>query len=497
MRRLLLAVSLLLLLCVPALGQTQRLVIAQGQDIVWLNPMKTTAQVNLNAATQVVEGLMMLDNDMKTIKPLLATSWERLDDTTFQVKLREGVTFTNGEPFNAEVAKFSLELGSKEAAMSSMLSAIDHVDIVDDYTINIITAEPYPLMEISLARSSYMFPPAYFQEVGEDAFNEAPIGTGPYMFKERVSGQRVVMSANPNYWGGEPAIKEIEFRPIQEDGARMAALQTGEVQLATNMPLAFIPRLEEAPGISPVTVEGARIYLVILDNRPDVGSPLEDKRVRQALNYAIDKEALIDALFEGQAKLVDGQQANANFFGYNPNLDPYPYDPQKARELLAEAGYPDGLTLTFKYPFGRIAGDKEVSEAIAGMLEEVGVHTEQIVLESGEFLNQLVTLQLTPMALAAYATAPDAHYQYSINLTGERYSYYHNAEYDELVTRAAKTTDPAERQALYEQAAEIAYDDPPFIFLFTPDDLYGVSDELQGWQPRPDQAIDLRGASLE
>jgi peptide/nickel transport system substrate-binding protein len=497
MRRTLLSLILLLGFSLPTFAQNQRLVIAQGQDIVWLNPMKTTAQVNLNAATQIVEGLMMLDVDQQTIKPLLATSWERLDDLTFQVKLREGVTFTNGEPFNAEVAKFSLELGSREAAMSNMLSAIERVDVVDDYTINIVTSNPYPLMEISLARSSYMLPPAYFQEVGEDAFNEAPIGTGPYMLTERVSGQRVVMRANPDYWGGAPAIPEIEFRPIQEDGARIAALQTGEVHLATNMPLAFIPRLEQAAGVSPVTVEGARIYLVILDNRPDVGSPLEDKRVRQALNYAVDKEALIDALFEGRARLVDGQQANANFVGYNPNLEPYPYDPERARELLAEAGYPDGLELTFKYPFGRIAGDKEVSEAIAGMLEEVGVRTEQIVLESGEFLNQLVTLQLTPMALAAYATAPDAHYQYSINLTGERYSYYHNPEYDELVKRAATTTDPAERQALYEQAAEIAHDDPPFIFLFTPDDLYGVSDRLQGWQPRPDQGIDLRGVTFQ
>ena len=481
----------------PALAQSQTLVVAQGQDIVWLNPMKTTAQVNLNAATQIVEGLMMLDVDQQTIKPLLATSWERLDDLTFQVKLREGVTFTNGEPFDAEAAKFSLELGSAEAAMSNMLSAIERVDVVDDHTINIVTNTPYPLMEISLARSSYMVPPAYFQEVGEEAFNEAPIGTGPFMLEERVSGQRVLLRANPDYWGGTPEIEEVEFRPIQEDGARLAALQTGEIHIATNLPLSNIPRLEETPDVSPVTVEGVRIYLVILDNRPDVGSPLEDKRVRQALNYAIDKEALIDVLFEGRARLVDGQQANANFFGYNADLEPYPYDPERARELLAEAGYPDGIDLTFKYPFGRIANDKEVSEAIAGMLEEVGVRTEQTVLESGEFLNQLVTLQLTPMALAAYATAPDAHYQYSINLAGERYSYYNNPEYDALVTEAATTTDPEARQALYERAAEIAHDDPPFIYLFTPDDLYGVSDRVQGWQPRPDQGIDLRGVSLQ
>lgn len=472
----------------------QGLVIAQGQDIVWLNPMKTTAQVNLNAATQIVEGLLALDHDLQTILPRLATSWERIDDVTMEFELRQGVTFTNGEPFDAAAAKFSLELGAAEPAMSGMLSSIATVEVLDTHRIRVITSRPDPLLELSFARSSYMVPPAYFQEVGEDEFNAAPVGTGPFQLTERVPGERVVLEPNAGYWGEVPDIASITFRPIPEDGSRLAALQTGEVHLATNFPLSMIDRIDSTNGVSAVTVEGARIYLVILDNRP--GSALEDKRVRQALNYAVDKEALLDVLFAGRGVVVDGQQANANFFGYNPDLDPYPYDPERARKLLAEAGYPDGLELTFKYPFGRIALDKETSEAIAAMLADVGVRTNQVVLESGEFLNQLVTLQLGPMALAAYATAPDAHYQYSINLTGARYSYYVNPEYDALVNAAAAETDRAAREAMYHQAAAIAHDDPPFIFLFTPDDLYGVSERLEGWQPRPDQAIVLNGTSF-
>lgn len=479
-----------------ALGSAhaQSLVIAQGQDIVWLNPMKTTAQVNLNAGQQIIEGLLALDNDLQTILPKLATSWERIDDLTMEFELRQGVSFSNGEPFDAEAAKFSLELGAVEPAMSGMLGSIERVDVLDTHRIRVITSRPDPLLELSFARSSYMLPPAYFQEVGDDAFNAAPIGTGPFMLAERVPGERVVLEPNPGYWGEVPDIPSITFRPIPEDGSRMAALQTGEVHLATNFPLSMLDRIDATAGVSAVTVEGARIYLVILDNRP--GSQLEDKRIRQALNYAVDKEALLDVLFEGRGTIIDGQQANANFFGYNPDLEPYPFDPERARELLAEAGYPDGLELTFKYPFGRIALDKETSEAIAAMLADVGVRTNQVVLESGEFLNQLVTLQLGPMAFAGYATAPDAHYQYSINLTGERYSYYTNPEYDALVMAAAAETDRATREAMYHEAAAIARDDPPFIFLFTPDDLYGVSDRLQGWVPRPDQAIVLHGTSF-
>jgi peptide/nickel transport system substrate-binding protein len=476
-------------------ASAERLVIAQGQDIVWLNPMKTTAQVNLNAATQIVETLMVFDYDIVGVVPRLATEWERVDDLTLRVHLRDDVYFTNGEHFDAEAAKFSLETAMQEAAMSGSLTALDRIEVVGPYTIDVITSEPYPLLEISLARAGYMVPPAYFAEVGDDGFNEAPIGSGPFILSERSPGERVVLVRNDDYWGGPSALSEVEFRPIQEDGARLAALQTGEVHLATNLPHALYNRTANAANVEAVTVEGARTMLLILDGRPD--SPIADKRIRQAINYAIDRELLLEVLFAGRGSILRGQQVTESYFGFNPELDAYPYDPERARELLAEAGHPDGLTLDFKYSFGRYAGDKETSEAIAAMLADVGIQTNQIVLEGGEFLNQLVTLQLTPMAFVGYATAPDASFQYNINLSGERYAYYSNPEYDALVRAAEATMDPAERLDLYRQISELAYDDPPYAFLFAPDDLYGVSSRVSGWQPRPDQAILLSGVTLE
>lgn len=490
--RSLFTVTLVMLWVVNA--NAQRLVIAQGQDIVWLNPMKTTAQVNLNAASHIIETLMLYDYDAGGVVPHLATSWERIDDRTMRVELRRGVVFSNGEPFDATAAKFSLELGMAEPAMSGSLSALDRVEIVNDYTIDVITKYPYPLLEISLARASHMVPPAYFRAVGEEEFNRNPIGTGPFVLGERIPGERVVLRRNDSYWGGASALPEVEFRPIQEDGARLAALQTGEVHIATNMPHSMYDRLVASPGVDAVTVEGARVMLLILDARE--GSPLADKRLRQAINYAIDKELLLEALFGGRGVILQGQQATPSYFGFNPDLSPYPYDPERARQLLAEAGHPNGLTLDFKYSFGRYANDKETSEAIAGMLEDVGIRTNQIVLEGGEFLSQLVSLQLTPMAFVGYATAPDVSYQYNINLCGERYAYYCNPRYDELVRAAEATLDPQERLELYRQVSELAYDDPPFAYLFAPDDLYGVSQRVEGWQPRPDQAVMLFGVSL-
>ena len=486
--------TLLAVTLVTSVAQAQRLVIAQGQDIVWLNPMKTTAQVNLNAASQIVETLMLYDYEVGGVVPHLATSWERIDDLTTRVELRRDVTFTNGEPFDAEAAKFSLELGMTEPAMSGSLGALDRIEVVDNYTIDVVTRSPYPLLEISLARASHMVPPAYFQEVGEDGFNRAPIGTGPFVLAERSPGERVVLARNENYWGGAPELAEVEFRPIQEDGARLAALQTGEIHIATNMPHGMYNRIASTSGVEAVTVEGARVMLLILDARE--GQPLEDARLRQAINYAIDKELLLEVLFGGRGVVLQGQQATASYFGFNPELSAYPYDPERARELLAEAGHPDGLTLDFKYSFGRYAGDKETSEAIAGMLEEVGIRTNQIVLEGGEFLSQLVSLQLTPMAFVGYATAPDVAYQYNINLCGERYAYYCNPRYDELVRAAEATLDPNERLDLYRQVSELAYNDPPYAYLFAPDDLYAVSGRVEGWKPRPDQAIMLHGVTL-
>lgn len=473
----------------------QRLVIAQGQDIVWLNPMKTTAQVNLNASTQIVETLMDYSYETGAVVPLLATSWERIDDLTMRVHLRKDVTFTNAEPFNAEAAAFSLTLAASEPAMSGSLSLVERVDVVDAYTIDVVTSRPDPLLDISLSRASYMVPPAYFQDVGAEQFNVAPVGTGPYVLKERTPGERVVLSSNPNYWGGTPQIAEVEFRPIQEDGARLAALQAGEVQIATNMPHGLYDRLAASNGVSATTVQGARTMYLILDARE--GSVLQDVRLRQAINFAIDKEALLDVLFAGRGTILQGQMVTPAYNGYNDALSAYPYDPDRARELLTAAGYPNGLTLDFKYPFGRYAGDRETSEAVAGMLEEVGIKTNQIVLEGGEFLNQLTTLQLTPMAFVGYATAPDAIYQYNINISGERYAYYSNPEYDALVSAASTEMDPAKRLDLLKQIGQLAYDDPPYAYLFAPDDLYGVSDRVHGWNPRPDQAIDLAGVTLD
>ena len=489
-----LLISLILLGASAASAQT--LVIAQGQDLTLLNPIKTTAQVELNAGRQVVESLLMMDHDNMTILGQLATDWRRINEYTVEFDLREGVFFTNGEPFDAAAAKFSLELQATEPAMSGMMDSIETVEIVDDYTIRVHTVSPDPLLEISFAGSSYILPPAYYQEVGEDAFNAHPIGTGPFTFVKRVSGQYVEFERNEDYWGEYPQIERIHFRGIQEDGARLAALQAGEVHIATNIPLSMYNRVDNAAGVDAVTVQGARMYLLILDSRFDT-TPVANKLVRQAMNYAVDKQLLLDVLFEGQGSVVQGQQATPDFFGFNPDVHAYPYDPEKARELLAEAGYPDGFTEVFSYPFGRLAGDKEVAEAIAAMFEDVGIHIEHNVLESGEWLNQLVTQQLSPISLAGYATPPDAHYQYNINTAGQRYTYYANEAYDELVFAAATETDVEKREQLYFQAAEIAYDDPPFVYLVAPADLYGVSHRVHNLVVRPDQWLYLHNVSFE
>lgn len=477
-------------------ASAQTLVVAQGQDLTLLNPIKTTAQVELNAGRQMVESLLMMDNDNMTILGQLATDWRRIDEYTVEFDLREGVFFTNGEPFNAEAAKFSLELQAEEPAMSGMMDTIETVEIIDDYTIRVHTKTPDPLLEISFAGSSYILPPAYYQEVGEDAFNAHPIGTGPFVFVKRVSGQYVELERNEDYWGEYPNIERIHFRGIQEDGARLAALQTGEVHIATNIPLSMYQRVANSSGVTAETVQGARMYLLILDSRTD-DTPIHNKLVRQAMNYAVDKEALLDVLFEGQGSVIQGQQATPDFFGFNPDIEAYPYDPEKARELLAEAGYPDGFTEVFSYPFGRLAGDKEVAEAVAAMFEDVGITIVHEVLESGEWLNQLVTQQLSPISLAGYATPPDAHYQYHINVEGQRYTYYANTEYDELVLAAMTETDREAREQLYFQAAEIAYDDPPFVYLVAPADLYGVSDRVEGLVVRPDQWLYLHDVTFK
>jgi peptide/nickel transport system substrate-binding protein len=481
-----------------ALAQTRAdtFIVAQGLDPRSLSPLSSTAQQEKNVSNQIVERLIIYSHDGSDFIPVLATDWEMVAPDTLQVRLREGVSFTNGEPFNAEAAAYGVNLMIQAPAYLGFTGMLDRAEVVDEYTINVIAKQPAPerLMVTALALGSFMYPPEYTDQVGYlDGFATAPIGTGPFMLREWVRDDRVVLDANPDYWGGPPGVETLIFRPIPEGSARVAALEAGDIDFSIDIPLDAWNRVSNNPNLVAINAPGGRAYRLTFTTLWD--HPLAERAVREALSHAIDREAIVEFMFDGLGSLLEGQPAEPAMFGYNPELRSPPYDPERARQLLAEAGYPDGFSLTFKYSSGRYPQDREVGEFVASQLEAIGLDVNQVVLESGEFLTQLSNLELRDMFYSGGLSPTDAHFPFTSFTCDFRYAYWCDEEYDDLMARAQFETDPEERLALYQRAIEILHDDYAVLPLYTMDDLYAHQPGITGFMPMRDQYLDFRNIS--
>src|SRR5262245_815686 len=303
------------------------------------------------------------------IVPKLAESWRTLDPASWAFKLRKCVKFHNGEPFNAESVKFTLERVIKPETKSPqafVFAWLDHVEVKDPYTAVVKTKGPYrPILAI-LATTEMLDPKA----AGDPAAHGLkPVGTGPFRFVEFLPNNRVVLIRNEDYWGPKARFKNLTFREIKDTSTRMASLETGETDVIHNPSPEDIPRINANPQLEIKHVPSSRALGLQFNTRRF--KPAQDVRVRQAVNYAVDKEALIRFILKGMTAPLRAPITEEVAF-FNPNLKPYPYDQERARKLLAEAGYPNGFSIALGHPVGRWVLDKELTEAIAVQLGQVG-----------------------------------------------------------------------------------------------------------------------------
>ncbi|MDR7453936.1 MAG: ABC transporter substrate-binding protein, partial [Armatimonadota bacterium] len=329
------------------------LVVAQGFDPRCLSPLFGTAQQDKNVSGQVVERLVQFSPDSLGYTPELAIRWEKTAPDTLRVHLRRGVRFTNGEEFNANSARYSLEQMLRAPSLALFISHLSRVEVVDLYTVDIKGKGPTSerLMLSALALGSFQYPPQYTERVGLlRGFCTAPVGTGPYKFVEWVKDDRVVFEANTDYWGGAPRIRRLIFRPIPEGAARVAALQAGDIDLGIEIPLDAVDRVSNDPNLAVHAIRGMRIFRLTTASKWE--GPLQNKKVRQALQYAVDTPSIIRTVLKGRARQLDAQPLTPEYFGYIQGLKPYPYDPERTKRMLAEAGFPNGFEITFKYPHG-------------------------------------------------------------------------------------------------------------------------------------------------
>ncbi len=473
---------------------------AQESEITIGRAVSTTAMDPgfLREAATIVDNifdtLVMRDADM-TLVPSLAESWKALDDTTWEFKLRQGVKFHNGEPFDAEAVKFTIDRIIDPAANAPTLSyirTVTGVEIVDPQTVRIRTDGPDPLLPTRMSRyPTYIVPPKYVTEVGNDAFARRPVGTGPYEFVEFIPDQHVILEANPDYWRGTPAIDKVTWRAIPDGTARVTALLTGEADFIESVPVDLAPMVEQSPDADLVLVKngGLTVYLGLVMKE----APLDELKVRQALDAAIDRKGIVDNILRGMAT-PKGTQVGPADFGYL-DIPPTPYDPDKAKKLLAEAGYPDGFSIKMESTH-RSLKDSEVAQAIAQQFGDVGVKVDQEVLDWSVYTQEVP--RPGPIYMLGWGSTQtlDADAAvYAIMRSGEPYSTVEIPELDALLDESRKIVDPAAREKVLEEIQTVAAEKVPLLTLYQEDALYGKAKDV-AFAGRPDARIPVYDIKL-
>lgn len=452
-------------------------------------------------ANSVFEGLMERTLDLE-LKPGLAESYEYLDDKTLEFKLREGVEFHNGEPFNAEAVKFSFDrlLGEEgqKGPQYSNYTSIESVEVIDDYTVQMHLKNPDPVLLTKLAGyGAVIVPPKYVQEEGDENFNTNPVGTGPFKMTEYKRDQTIVLEKNENYWqDGLPKLDKVTFKVIPEASTRLAELQTGKIDIMKRVEVAQADSVKNNNFLELMEVGTPTVYSLRFDTAEE---PVDDVRVRQAINYAIDKQAILDEILGGYGTLISTFQSELSF-GNNPDLEPYPYDPEKAKQLLEEAGVAEGTELDVFIP-GDDGNFKEVAQAAAFYLEEVGLKLNINSVDGTTLISDLI-----PNGNAGHMYRMGWG-GWTLDFDNTAYLMYHEGEQwnpsfkdekvEELLAAQRNTVDQEEREAIFKELTEVLYELAPEVNLYQAVDLYAVNNRVKNFQPPHEDRLRLEEVTVE
>jgi len=457
-----------------------------------------------NVGAQIFESLIERGQDLKIVPALAAQMPKLVAPTAWEIKLRRGVKFHNGEDFNADSVKFSLERLANPANKlrgSSSYALLERVEIVDPFTVKVHTKKPWPVFVAHLAlRQAAMYPPKEYAGKDPAAISRNPIGTGPYKFVRWAKDEEIVMEAFPGYWAGPAKIKTVVFKPIPDDAVRVAALQNGEIDVAVNIPPHLAGIIEKHPKIYLSTAPSIRtIQLMIYTHQMDPSThkaigpypgPTADKRVRQALAYALDADAIVKGVMDGKAVRVATMLTSLHF-GYDASLKPITQDLARSKKLLAEAGFPNGVEIVLNGPQGRYVRDREVGEAVAGQLNKAGIKTTLKTYEFVSYLNNMVYVHKAgPVWLIGWGhPTMDAEAIYvPLFKSPGIFVNWNNEDFNGMVEQAQTQMDEKKRYAEYQRINKLWIEDVPAIPLYQQIDLYGANKRLV-WKARSDELI--------
>jgi peptide/nickel transport system substrate-binding protein len=473
-------------------GHAQRtLNVAVGGAFTSMDPHYHNLNPNNVLTSYVFEPLVNRDPQFRP-SPGLATSWEAIDATTWEFKLRPGVTFSDGTPFTANDVIFSFgripKILNSPASFNFAVKPIQRIEVVDSNTLRLHTADPVALMPYLL-----MSPMIVSQKHAEGAdtgdFNtmKAAIGTGPYRVTGFAVGDHALFEPNTSWWGPKLAWDKVNYRVIANDASRNAALQSGDVDVIDQVPPRDVAELRKNPKLDIVSAPGQRLIYII----PDVGradtpwvtdnagnhlakNPLQDVRVRRAMSLAINRDAMRERVMDGFSAPT-GQIMPEGATGFEPSIKPDRFDPAEAKKLLAEAGYPDGFGITLHGPNDRYVNDSKLVEAVAQMWTRIGIKTKVDTMPSATYFSRSIRFEFS-IRLAGWASDTGEASSNLVQILASSNpdkgrgaifdpTHFADPQVDKIVEQSLATVDPAKREALYREATRLAMPELPIIPL--------------------------------
>ncbi len=494
-----------------AVSADNDLVIAVETSISSLDPQNLSDTLSISAVRAMYENLVMFDDDMNVVGQL-AESYEISDDSlTYTFHLRKGVKFHDGTDFNAAAVKANIDrilvednnLGIRRYFVVTkddvQTKRVESIETPDDYTVIFKLTTPYSPF-INKLTLVCMISPAAIEKYGNEGLITNPVGTGPYVFKEWVEGDHMTATKNVNYWGTAPGVDSLTIKEVPEAGSRTAMLQTGEADFIYPMPSDQISAVENTGDITVNATTSTIMRYVTLNSNVKA---LSDVKVRQAMNYAIDRNAYVQLMYAGYGAPATSVMAPA--ISYYSEQTPYEYDLEKAKALLAEAGYADGFKLT-------IWGDNSTQEVkgmtfIKQQLEQVGIEVEVVPMEPATVSDKIYVpleeaeinmwyVNWSPSSCDADGAMRALFYSTMCPPTSANTAYYNNPELDALLDQGIELSDPAELTTIYSKAQSILWNDAPWLFLGNDKNIFANKTYLSGVTVAPDGAIAFSNASL-
>lgn len=483
------------------------IVFALGAEPVTLDPPNQTDNPSEMVVRSVHDNLVDF-NEKSEIVPMLARSWVvSRDGLTYTFHLNKGIKFHDGTPCNAEAVAYNIRRNTnpdKRTKRTALYEPfIKEIKVLDENTVQLSMKAPFGALLHHFAHGAGgIVSPAALEKFG-DKIGLNPVGTGPFKFVEWVPGDRVVLARNDAYWKLKPKVEKIVFKAVPEAASRVIMLETGDADVAFPIPINEVGRLNKSKTVKVLTGDTARVMYVAMNTKK---KPFNDIRVRQAINYAVDKESICKNILYGQAK-PSKSILGSLVWGYAP-VGGYEYNPDKAKKLLAEAGYPDGFETSLWTSDGRYPMDAQISEAIVGMLKKVGIKATLRRFEWAAYLSGTrKKLEEATHEMVFFGWAPstgDADWgirplfgTQSWVPAGENRAFYSNPEVDKGIGAGMTTADPAKRKAIYAKVQKMIVDDTPWLILHDMTTSVGISNKIKNVILWPIELVILREAYFE